>query len=69
MRITLGYCIEEKTEASSYIDETIKQHNKIEPIQPNAKTRLVIDESSDPMKAVNSWIKKSYDRNDNDQVM
>ena len=69
MRLTLGYCIEEKIEVSNEIDKIIKQHQSSHPIQPNAKTRSVIDESSEPIKAVNSWIKKSYDRNDNDQVM
>ena len=54
---------------SNFIDEHI-QLRKI-PLTPNAKTHNAIGTNSDPIAAINTWIKTSYDRRDgtNHQVI
>ena len=57
-------------EANNLIDSHIEKLR--EPIMPNAKTVKTIGgigTSSNPITAINDWIKNKYDRNDVDQVM
>ena len=58
-------------EANNIIDTYLKELK--EPLTPNAETVDAIGTCSDPIKAINRWIKNpngnSYDRKDWDQVM